>query len=78
MKDEFMINSDQGPSHLSRLRVRRIRIHSTILMSTAVTPSDSATTDMAPHFVLVTRVIPMDAGLGFGRQDKRHGEAKDV
>jgi len=49
-----------------------------MLMSTTATPSDSATTDMTPHFVLVARVIPVDAGLGLGRQDERHEDVKDV
>jgi len=47
-------------------------------MSTAVPPSDSATTNMAPHLVLVTRLVPVDSGLGLGRQDKRYDKAIDI
>jgi len=47
-----------------------------MLMSTAVTPSDSATTDMAPHFVLVAGVVSADAGRRLGRQDERHEDTE--
>jgi len=47
-------------------------------MSTTVTPSDSATTDMTPHFVLVAGVVSTDAGQRLGRQDERHDEETDV
>jgi len=41
-------------------------------MSTAVTPSDSAATDMAPHFMLVPGVVAADARGRLGRQLERH------
>jgi len=46
-----------------------------MLMSTTVTPSNSATTDKAPHFVLIAGDVSADAGRRLGRQDERHEEA---
>jgi len=64
--------------YLGRVWVWNVWIHSTTRMRTAVPPSDSATTNMAPHLVLVTKLIPMDAGLGLGRQDEGHGKMIDM
>ena len=50
-------------------------------MTTTITPSDSAATDMAPHLVLVTGCSSGGTGLRLGRQDERHEdetEAKTV
>jgi len=49
-----------------------------MFMSTTITPSDSATTDMAPHVVLVPGVVAADAGGRLGRQLEGHGDAKEV
>jgi len=49
-----------------------------MFMSTTITPSDSATTDMAPHVVLEPSVVAVDAGGRFGRELERHEDEKDV
>jgi len=49
-----------------------------MFMSTTITPSDSATTDMAPHVVLELGVVAADAGGRLGRQFERHEDAKEV
>jgi len=47
-------------------------------MSTAITPSDSATTDKAPHLVLVSGFSTGGTGLRLGRQDERHEDEIEV
>jgi len=49
-----------------------------MFMSTTITPSDSATTDMAPHVVLESGVVAADAGGRLGRQFERHENTKEV
>jgi len=49
-----------------------------MFMSTTITPSDSATTDMAPHVVLEPGVVAADAGGRLGRELERHEDEKDV
>jgi len=47
-----------------------------MFMSATITPSDSATTVMAPHVVFVAGVVSADAGRRLGRQDERHEDTE--
>jgi len=47
-------------------------------MSTTITPSDSATTDMAPHFMLEPGVVSVDTGGRLGRELERHEDEIEV
>jgi len=49
-----------------------------MFMSATITPSDSATTDMAPHVVLEPGVVAADTGGRLGRQFERHEDAREV
>ena len=71
----------RGP-YLAEFRVQRSQIICAAYERTTITPSDSAVTNMAPHFVLVTRGVAVDArelgdGEGHDRQRRMKSEGED-